>query len=124
VNAQELPGGCRYRGSPSRKEHAPAAHAVVAEIRKLSATLTTPPSLYHWRRHGGGEVDLLLERDGRLHPIEIKLTTRPTKGNTRGLMALRTAYPRQKIAAGMVICPIERAHRLNNTDYAIPWDCR
>jgi hypothetical protein len=86
--------------------------------------LTTPPSLYHWRSHGGGEVDLLLERDGRFHPIEIRLTTKPNKGDTRGLMALRETYPRQKIAPGLVICPIERAQRLSATDHAIPWDCR
>jgi len=97
---------------------------LVAEIRKLGSTLGTPPSLYHWRSHGGGEVDLVLERDGRLHPIEIKLTTKPTKGDTRGLMALRATYPKQKIAPGLVICPTERGQRLTETDYAIPWDCR
>jgi uncharacterized protein len=97
---------------------------VVAEIRKLAATLTTPPSLYHWRSHTGGEVDLLLERDGRFHPIEIKLTTKPNKGDTRGLAALREAYPKLKLAPGLVICPVERAQRLNDTDHALPWDCQ
>ena len=97
---------------------------VVAEIRKLAATLATPPSLYHWRSHGGGEVDLLLERDGCFHPIEIKLTTKPSKNATRGIMALRETYPKLKIAPGLVVCPVERAQRLNETDHALPWDCR
>ena len=74
--------------------------------------------------HGGGEVDLLLERDGRFHPIEIKLTTKPNKGDARGLAALREAYPKLKIAPGLVICPVERAQRLNEKDHALPWDCR
>jgi predicted AAA+ superfamily ATPase len=97
---------------------------VVAEIRKLAATLATPPGLYHWRTHSGGEVDLLLERDGRIHPIEIKLTTRPSKSDTRGLAAFREAYPKLKIAPGLVICAAERGQRLNETEYAMPWDSR
>jgi hypothetical protein len=98
--------------------------AVVVDIRKLSATLTTPPILYHWRSHGGGEVDLLLERDGRFYPIEIKLSTKPTKGDTRGITAFRETYPNLDIAAGLVLCPIEQPRRLNETDYAFPWDIR
>ena len=97
---------------------------VAAEVRKLSATLATPPSLYHWRSHGGGEVDLLLERDGRFHPIEIKLTTKPSKSDTRGIAALRETYPKLNVAPGLVVCPVERTQRLNETDYALPWDYR
>jgi len=96
--------------------------AVVGEIRKLAATLSTPPSLYHWRTHGGGEVDLLLERDGRLHPIEIKLTTQPTRADTRGMAAFRKTYPRLDIAPGLVFCATDQTQRLNDTDCAIPWD--
>ena len=96
--------------------------AVVAEIRKLAATLATPPALYHWRSHGGGEVDLVLERDGRLYPIEIKLTTRPTPGHTRGITALRRTYPELDIAPGLVICATDHPQRLNDTDWALPWD--
>jgi len=98
--------------------------ALVAEIRKLAATLAFPPSLYHWRSHGGGEVDMLLERDGRFHPIEFKLTTKPSKGDTRGIAALRETYPNLNIAPGLVICPVQQARRLNETDHALPWDSR
>lgn len=97
--------------------------AVVAEIRKLSAALSTPPALHHWRSHGGAEVDLLLERDGRLYPVEIKLTTRPQNRHTRGFAALRQTYPQARIAPGLVICAAERSWRLNEIDVAVPWDC-
>lgn len=98
--------------------------AVFAEVRKLARTLATPPSMYHWRSHGGAEVDLILERDGRLYPIEIKLTTKPAQSDTRGITALRSAYPNVNIAPGLVICPCETGLRLNPTDYALPWDSR
>jgi predicted AAA+ superfamily ATPase len=98
--------------------------AVVAEIRKLSATVATPPAMYHWRTHAGAEVDLLLERDGRLFPIEIKLNTKPGRAATSGITAFRDTYPQLNIAPGLVICPCEKVQRLNNTDYSLPWDSR
>ena len=42
---------------------------VVGEIRKLARTLDVQPHFYHWRAHGGGEVDLLFERDWSFYPI-------------------------------------------------------
>ncbi len=98
--------------------------AVVAEIRKLSAATGTPPSIYHWRSHGGAEVDLLLERDGRFFPIEIKLGTRPGRAEARGITALRETYPHLDIAPGLILCPCERVERVSEADYAFPWDCR
>lgn len=95
---------------------------IVGEIRKLVASLPTPPSLYHWRTHAGAEVDLLLERDGRLFPIEVKLTTKPTRGDARGIAALRETYPALQIAPGLVICPVDQMRRLNEIDVAMPWD--
>ena len=98
--------------------------AVVSEIRKLSRTLSTPPSLYHWRSHGGGEVDVVLERDGRFFPIEIKLTTKPTKGDARGLRGFRETYPDLACQMGLVICPCQKASRLCSADICLPWDSR
>lgn len=98
--------------------------AVVAEIRKLSVTLATPPTVHHWRTHGGAEVDLVLERDGRLHPSEVKLTTKPTRGEARGIGALRETYPTLNIAPGLVICPAENSQRLGEMEHALPWDSR
>ena len=83
---------------------------------------STPPALYHWRSHGGAEVDLLLERDGRLYPIEIKLASQPGRGATSGISALRRTCPDLEIAPGLVVCPARDAQRLNDCDLAWPWD--
>jgi len=96
--------------------------AVVAEIRKLAATLATPPVLHHWRSHGGGEVDLLLERDGRLHPIEIKLTTNPTRRDARGITTFRETYPHLNVAPGLIVTPVDSLRPVNGMDVAMPWD--
>ena len=98
--------------------------AVAGEVRKLSATLSTPPILYHWRSHGGAEVDLLLERDGVYFPLEIKLSSHPSRGAARGIQAFRESYPQLKVAPGLVIAPCEKVLRLAEHAYALPWDLK
>jgi predicted AAA+ superfamily ATPase len=96
--------------------------AVVAELRKLVAVLPSKPILHHWRAHGGPEVDVLLERDGKLHPIEIKATARPTRADVRGIEAFRRAHPKARIGPGLVLCPTPSVARLSELDTAVPWD--
>ncbi len=96
--------------------------AVAAEIRKLASTLTTPPNMYHWRSHSGAEVDILLERDGVFYPLEVKMTSRTTRQDTRGISAFRAVYGHLKIAPGLVIAPVECLEQISEMDYCLPWN--
>lgn len=98
--------------------------AVFSEIRKLMTAVAKKAQIYHWRAHSGGEVDFLLERDGMIYPLEVKLTTQPSKKDVRGFQTLREHYPQHKIAPGLVIAPVERFEKLTNTDFMAPWDMR
>ncbi len=53
---------------------------VVTETVKAFMAMRREPDLYYWRSHHGLEVDLLIVIIGKLHPVEIKLTARPTLG--------------------------------------------
>jgi predicted AAA+ superfamily ATPase len=96
--------------------------AVVADIRKHAAAMSTPPQMYHWRTNGGAEVDLLLERDGIFYPIEIKVKSTPSRRDTSGITAFRKSHPHLRIEKGLVLAPTEKILRLSETDWAIPWD--
>jgi predicted AAA+ superfamily ATPase len=96
--------------------------AVASEIRKLTSTMSRKAQFYHWRSHSGGEVDILLERDNVLYPLEIKLSSRPTAKDARGFKALREHYPESRIAPGLIIAPVDRVEQVTGHDYAIPWD--
>ena len=96
--------------------------AVVGEIRKQCSIMSPKPIMYHWRTLRQAEVDLVLERDGIFHPIEIKAKSRPTRQDTSGITAFRKTYPNLKIGKGMVIAPCEKIIQLSENDYAIPWD--
>ncbi len=96
--------------------------AVVTEILKLSAAMTTRANMYHWRVHSGAEVDVILEKDGIHYPIEIKIKSNPSGSDTRGITAFRERYPKLKIAPGLVLCPCDQFSQLSDNDYALPWD--
>jgi predicted AAA+ superfamily ATPase len=95
---------------------------VVAELQKLASLMGSPPSFHHWRTHAGAEVDVLLERDGMIFPIEIKMTSRPSRADLRGLNAFRETYPSLRIAPALVLAPVEGAFKISETDYAFPWN--
>lgn len=96
--------------------------AVVSEVRKQIAVLSPKPNLYHWRSHGGAEVDLLLEYNGFFFPVEIKAASQPSRYDTRSLKAFRETYPKLKTAPGLVISPTERVIQLSEKDFTAPWD--
>ena len=45
---------------------------IVAEYYKAAMHASGVADMFFWRDHGGHEVDCLLDRAGRLHPVEIK----------------------------------------------------
>ncbi|MBD3390792.1 MAG: DUF4143 domain-containing protein [Chitinivibrionales bacterium] len=96
--------------------------AAIAELRKSLAALHRSATLYHWRTHAGAEVDCILEYDGTLYPMEIKLSTHPSRRDATGLRAFRDTYPSRKIGAGIILSPIEQAYALSEHDYVVPWD--
>ena len=52
---------------------------VVSEILKSYRHNGERPLIYWYRDTQQKEIDMLIERDGKLHPIEIKLTSNPNK---------------------------------------------
>ena len=96
--------------------------AVVSEVRKQCLLMPTSPQIYHWRAHSGSECDLILERDGKFYPIEIKAKTRPTRNDARGIQAFGKNHPHLNVQKGLVIAPAEESYALTENDIVIPWD--
>ncbi len=96
--------------------------AVVMDIKKRVQTLRLAPTFYHWRVHSGAEIDLVLELDGVLFPIEIKSKSNPNGKDARGIVEFRKKYSTRKIAQGLVICLCDRPYPVNENDWAVPWD--
>ena len=72
---------------------------------------------YHYRTRGGAEIDLILEGDFGLLPVEIKLSL-PTDG--RFLRALHEFVVSHDCPVGLVITNDDRPRRLDERIVAIP----
>jgi len=82
--------------------------------------------LWTWRDQGGNEVDLLLERDRRLFPVECKLEESPGAKDLKGIRRLKTFYGEEAVAHAYLACPIDMAFDVSPGVTAMPgwesWD--
>ena len=95
---------------------------VVNYIHQQFATLPLSPNCYHWRTAGGAEVDLILEWNGQLYPIEIKCKSHPSKADLSGLRAFRASYPKDRVMPALVIYAGKEAYPLDENTIAVPWN--
>lgn len=91
-------------------------------IHQQFGTLATAPKTYHWRTASGAEVDLILERSGKLYPIEMKCKTHLSKADLSGMKAFRDTYPNQEIMPGLIIYAGSEVFKLDEKTTAIPWN--
>ncbi|MBM4325190.1 MAG: ATP-binding protein [Deltaproteobacteria bacterium] len=77
---------------------------VLAEIVKRFVHAGQDPHLYFWRTSHGSEVDIVVERGGKLIPIEVKLSGTPRPTMAHGILAFRKDFPK-KAERGYVIHP-------------------
>lgn len=94
----------------------------ISMIVSLSNSLSIVPKMYHWRSAGGAEVDLILEMDGVLYPIEIKIASILSLHDTRGIKAFRDTYPQSKIAPAIILYTGTECYRIDDDIIAVPWN--
>lgn len=94
----------------------------VGLIATLCTTLSPAPKLYHWRTGGGAEVDLVLDYNGCLYPIEVKCKTSVSKKDARGIEAFYENYPNAKIAPGLILYTGDYPLHISKNCIALPWN--
>lgn len=93
---------------------------MVSEILKtyLNAGKTTT-SIYFYRDKDKKEIDLVIEQNGILYPIEIKMTGNPTKAMAKNFFALDN-IPDKKRGMGCILCQYEKSLYLSEDVLALP----
>lgn len=91
---------------------------VVSEIIKSFAHNAKTPYLYYYRDKDAKEIDLLIEVDGMLHPVEIKKTAHPEKKMTAAFSVIDKA-PLER-GSGAVICLADGLSALSQDILIIP----
>jgi predicted AAA+ superfamily ATPase len=89
-------------------------------LSRLAAQLSSPPQFYHWRSAGGAEVDIVMERDGFLYPVEVKCKTRLSGHDARGIRAFKETYG-EKVKRGIVLYAGSECIPVSDVAVAVPW---
>lgn len=91
-------------------------------IHAMNQSLDNPAKLYHFRTHNGAEVDLVLEWDGALFPIEIKCRSNITRNDARGILALMETFPNHAVKLGLILHAGTECYYVHDNILAMPWN--
>ena len=91
---------------------------VVSEIRKTYLNNGKEAFMYYYRDKDAKEIDLVLEQDGELHPIEIKKSANPASEILRVFPVLDKSS--LKRGNGAVICLKTELSAFNKENYIVP----
>ena len=90
----------------------------VAEITKTYQNAGQEPFLYYYRDKDAREIDLILERDGKLFPIEIKKMASPPKKLTK-VFDLIDKSPLQR-GTGAILCMADQLGAFDQNNLIVP----
>jgi len=91
---------------------------VVSEILKSYHNAGKQPPVYYYRDTDGKEIDLLLEYNGTVYPIEIKKTGNPGKDAIKNFDVLNNSG--KLIGEGAVVCLHNNVLPLDKNNWIIP----
>ena len=90
----------------------------VSEIMKSYQNAGREPYLYFYRDRDAKEIDVILEGDGKLCPLEIKKTVTPDKRLTRAFSVIDRSPLR--LGTGAVLCMAEKLSAFDSSNLIIP----
>lgn len=88
---------------------------VYGQLRRSFTNRGIRARLTYYRNNNGAEVDFLLEKDGKIFPMEVKRSSSPRLGDLSGAATIPTA-PGVQVQPGIVLCtgteilPLGRGH--------------
>jgi len=92
---------------------------VVSEIMKSWLNAGKTPPVFYYRDKDRNEIDLILEADGKLYPVEIKKSANPGKDAIAAFRVL--ANSGKSVGPGGVVCCASEYLPLDAQNSIIPW---
>ena len=90
----------------------------VSEIMKSYQNCGLEPYIYYYRDRDTKEIDIIMERNGKLFPIEIKKTATPASQLTR-VFGIIDKSPLIR-GTGAVLCTIDKLSAFNSDNLIVP----
>jgi predicted AAA+ superfamily ATPase len=96
---------------------------IVMEAVKCFFNNGKHPDLFFWRSHDGLEVDLIIQINNRLYPVEIKCSATPKPGFLAPLNHFRKmAGSFLPVAEGLLVCQAVEQAPLPEGNQCLPWN--
>jgi predicted AAA+ superfamily ATPase len=91
---------------------------VVSEIRKTYFNNAKEPLFHYYRDKDSNEIDLVMELNGQLHPLEIKKTSNPGSELAGAFKILdKASVPK---GTGAILCLREEMSAINRENLIVP----
>ena len=94
--------------------------AVLSEIVKTLTHRGLEPQVYFWRTSAGSEVDIVVEADGKVVPIEVKLSATPRPAMASSIKKFQQDFG-DKAGPGLVVHPGDIRLPLGSNVTALPF---
>lgn len=89
---------------------------VVSEILKSYYHNGSEEGIYYYRDKEKKEIDLIIEKNGKLYPVEIKKTASPNRLDVKNFSLL----PQDQLGQGALVCLVSQDYPLDKNINAIP----
>lgn len=93
-------------------------YVIVEIIKSYYNTGELRPPVYFYRDKEKREIDLIIEENGKLYPIEIKKTANPSKDMIENFKVLETV---SQVQEGAIICMYDKIINLDEKNKVIPY---
>ena len=87
---------------------------IVQETVKFYTNRGKMPNLFYLRTHNDVEIDLIIEKNMRLYPFEIKLTKSPSVDMAVHIERFRKIFSKLNIMPGNIVCLSKEAATLTS----------
>jgi len=77
------------------------------------------PSLYYYRDKDAKEIDIIIEQNGTLYPVEIKKTANPGKEHI-GSFSVLDKIKSINVGTGCIVCMYDKSVHINDKNVTIP----
>ena len=76
---------------------------IINEIIKSYKNAGREQNIYYYRDKDKKEIDIIIERNGKLYPIEVKKTANPDKSMIKNFSVI----PSEKLGEGAIVCLVK-----------------
>lgn len=94
---------------------------MISEVWKAYSNQGKTPAAFFWRSQSGHEVDLIIQAQGRLWPVEIKMTATPSSLHLKPLQAFKMLAGKEASKEGVLVCRVSKKTALPENNTALPW---